>query len=663
MGVKGLEGLIDQNPVCGKQVEWVVRQGSTDIERALKPVFIVDGYGLLHNLYPIRGRWKAAGGYDRFAHQCRDFFTNLAKVASEVIVVFDGRSPPMKEATRTHRMSQIYETCTKMFAYITRPGHRNPPKSSGHVVPQAVRPWLCEFLHRLHTSQVLAAPLTVRQCMLEADQYIALLARDIQRSRVSQGASSDGHHAVILAKDSDFFVFDNPLYVPLHTLMVDEARVSGTAYEPRNIWKRLGLTHPEVAVWASVAGNDYVDHSSQRPSRKKGRGKKAAQTCKLHPSASKRQQALCNTASRIHRLSREHTPLIHSAAGLEQQAADVILASIEQLTNAACGKQHDVETATKSAMQYAGYHSIEITASSLPPDQGAESLPVSSPRHHGSMPFVDWGKPADPTCCSFCKCATVLPLAIAAQVEEVVAQPSAGSDSHEMCGRLRWTPIIADDGGHRVHRGLQPVVAAHLSVSACLASDIAATQLTLQCLQYNSTGVKCDTIMDSTSIPLWNSSGKPGNTKLGSLCSMLQVPYPEHLTAPNGELDTADTLFLERFLVHVFSSLHAAEFRDSQDVLILLLGWAHHKPVGEAHLELLELSDTTVRFTSAAWTTFILWTAVVEEVIKLLTVCQVIDSLSAMLGACDGHRYYVVIKQPARLPPEAHATADLLRQR
>ncbi len=198
----------------------------------------VDGFALLYYLYVSNNFNCVCGGqYAQFAECTCAYISNLRKCGFSLFVVMDGTKVPMKQAVAMQRENDLIKTIKQLTCSEKSLGKKALPVMARQVFVDVLQ----------------AARVKVAFADGEADKVVAAMAKM--------------YCCYAVSKDSDFFIFDLPGYIPVDNL--DIAR-SGSVVTAKRFLRpkfcaELKLNVTMLPLLASAIGNDYVSDSLLRP--------------------------------------------------------------------------------------------------------------------------------------------------------------------------------------------------------------------------------------------------------------------------------------------------------------------------------------------------------------------------------------------------------------
>ncbi|XP_010878845.3 protein asteroid homolog 1-like isoform X1 [Esox lucius] len=228
MGVPGLNGFIEDNRKCFKEVQFKNSK------------LIIDGSNLYHSLYLNSHLDQSRGGdYDAYGDLICAFFKVLRECGIEPYVIIDGGSD---------YTDNKFETLQKRAQSKIDKAHGLSVGLQGsNVIPTISKTVFKQVLSSLNVS--------FAQCLCEADQEIASLAETWK--------------CPVLSNDSDFFVFDiQGGYLPMthfkwQELSVDrggsQKSIPCKHYTTTMFCSEFSINRQLLPIFAALAGNDYVN--------------------------------------------------------------------------------------------------------------------------------------------------------------------------------------------------------------------------------------------------------------------------------------------------------------------------------------------------------------------------------------------------------------------
>lgn len=246
MGIKGLYAFIQQTPSLAHHIEWPLHPTIPSISPQR---LVIDGNAYVYFLYCGRLDWVQGGQYQDFAELLRLHISALCGAGFDLVFLFDGPLPSQKHQNRLERDTDKIAKIASTLHELDR-----TTRTAGSTVPASnMRHFLLPPLALDVTLQTLRTlPVIFEVCAGEADGAVAKLARQTG--------------AYVMSRDSDYFVYDigDAGYIPLDTLQVPLNESQGQTivaivYRPRDIVIHLGIPPALLPLFASLAGNDYVD--------------------------------------------------------------------------------------------------------------------------------------------------------------------------------------------------------------------------------------------------------------------------------------------------------------------------------------------------------------------------------------------------------------------
>ena len=246
MGVRGLTSLVAKNSL-GKRVTYELQWPLKEV--AERRALIVDGSALFYHVFFQSGDWIHGGNFAKFVAYLRAYIHVLRAAGFELHVLVDGGIPDAKLDTINSREAEKIRRIVKtQRAVLADDGSYRA--MDGFMPPLAYFAAIEVFREE---------NVWFRVCWAEADGLIANLARQ--------------KDALVLSKDSDFFIFDAPGYMPLYDLEIPRALLNmfwGSAIEPEAVFNvnAVVFVPSEIASFmsfdvkflpllAALTGNDY----------------------------------------------------------------------------------------------------------------------------------------------------------------------------------------------------------------------------------------------------------------------------------------------------------------------------------------------------------------------------------------------------------------------
>ena len=232
MGVRGLTTLVENH---SRKILQEFSLHDTKI--------IIDGYGLLwYLLANIRGAdpMSHGGEYELLRSKIQFFFQNLLKCKCSPYVVFDGSFD--LDDKKHNTLLERFKNRIKEAKQILRGG-------DGTIMPPLALHLMKQVMRELGVSFAFS--------QFEADKEIAILANHWQ--------------CPVLGKDSDFYVMDIAAgYIPLTLLRWKNVQrgkgvqcsISGQIFHIESFCKFFRVKKELLPLFATLAGNDYVDSAS-----------------------------------------------------------------------------------------------------------------------------------------------------------------------------------------------------------------------------------------------------------------------------------------------------------------------------------------------------------------------------------------------------------------
>eukprot|EP00049_Salpingoeca_infusionum_P016579 m.340494 g.340494 ORF g.340494 m.340494 type:complete len:736 (+) comp16105_c0_seq3:180-2387(+) len=728
MGIRDLQGLVQSN--C----DYLQRVCRWTPDSDVKPTFVVDGDGF--KFLMLKKTSMKIGGFDAVVDECRRYLHNLAVVSSGVIIVIDGARPGMKDDTNYRRQLDTCDAAIKAFQFLVDPEsepirHRKTPPGS-----PCTGEWFFTVLLAVvkEVSDQTGVSVTVRQFRDEADHYIAHLAQTIHDKAVRDAVRSaaDGGkrsrrglpkqpHAVILAQDSDFFVYRSPFYVQFDgVVMSQDGSISGYGYVPAEIWKALGLSQAEAGVWASVIGNDYVprhldeghklvrlkwDKSTlSRPSKMRGQSgsqawicfaaKTVASTC-IAQIPQLNNNFMVPTIAEVEQLVQAVCPLFkhppsqypvavesalqylniqpphpHSVATLCERMEDPAFRyyDVREASSpyTCCTFCHVFSTLPRSMMKAVAFklEEHEIFPTALTRKQQQQTPIIVAPRKSSSMQAsepVDTTKIVDPTTC--------LAEAAAEEAEEAIVEIKSRD--------IGPIVIMAADSGISISRTTSRLRLANVALGfaqVLYPRLFIATDWTIPLLdgtqqeageEGQSTPVL--TLSDTTTSRVWHDVQSQKISLLQAACTIAGISTLDESFATHH-------LLTEVFLMLNLQAMFPESFEHLKNSLYTLLALNFHHPPGPyAGTGMLPegstlppettLPDTLHGiFSPLQWNSFVQWEVAAAQALTLLELCRLTPPYKTVMGTMDALRFKAVLTGQIPVSPQVNETLVVLKE-
>lgn len=227
MGVNGLQTYVEQHyPQKNTNLSAIAKQNSGII-------LVCDGNGLMYYLYrSSKLDWVHQGQYQEFSEYIVKFILNLRKNFIELHIFFDGLQQELKNSTALQRRNREVEDVKRVINV----------KGKGFtemlIIPYLAKEVLIESLKKLNV--------LLFQSPFEADVEISSYCKK-------------NHYFGVLGRDSDFYIFDVPTYVPFHSLFWDKDDILfAKLFSPSQIAQNFNITIELLPLMAALVGNDYT---------------------------------------------------------------------------------------------------------------------------------------------------------------------------------------------------------------------------------------------------------------------------------------------------------------------------------------------------------------------------------------------------------------------
>eukprot|EP00047_Mylnosiga_fluctuans_P017966 m.2310 g.2310 ORF g.2310 m.2310 type:complete len:223 (+) comp735_c0_seq1:23-691(+) len=207
MGIEGLTSAVAK--LRGSDFQWT--------RDARGPPVVVDGMGLIYKLLREQSDLILACHWPHFGAMLLERLLVLQQVSEHVLVVLDGLTTPLKQATIVERSERKIESIEKVLCGSL------PLKDATTILPMAT----CEIVIEMLTQHGIETIV----CAGDADCRVA--------------HESLSRHAIVLAQDSDYFIFRTGGYAPLDSLHFDPAGPAVTGATIARAAVALTLSVPE----------------------------------------------------------------------------------------------------------------------------------------------------------------------------------------------------------------------------------------------------------------------------------------------------------------------------------------------------------------------------------------------------------------------------------
>ena len=231
MGVQRLQTYIHQHKL-GRNIDLF----KSDIKKV-----IIDGDSVSFFLYESSKLSRIYGGeyYDLYKY-IFTFFQALLNIGLELLVVFDGIPPAEKRNTIQERRKMKCSNGVNLWKSIDS----NLTNQNVHV--PITRPG---FIRNVMKQVLKHFNVPMCHSLAENDDYIVQLIKE------------QGYHAV-LAKDTDFLIYDVKNYLPVNYLVMKRNAVYAKVVSKNDLCRHFRLQEKYLPLFAFVAGND-ITHGSK----------------------------------------------------------------------------------------------------------------------------------------------------------------------------------------------------------------------------------------------------------------------------------------------------------------------------------------------------------------------------------------------------------------
>ena len=231
MGVQRLQTYIHQNNL-GKTVSLK--------NNSIRKI-IVDGDSVSFYLYESSKLNRIFGGeyYDLYKY-IYNYFFNLLQFKLELFVVFDGIPPAEKRNTIQERRK------TKCSNGINLWKQMNTNTSDHETLVPITRPG---FIRNVMKQVLNELRIPMCHSLAENDDYIVDLIKEKE------------YHGV-LAKDTDFLIYDIKAYLPINYLIMIDGDLSARIISKNDLCRHFRLQEKFMPLLAFLAGND-ITHGSK----------------------------------------------------------------------------------------------------------------------------------------------------------------------------------------------------------------------------------------------------------------------------------------------------------------------------------------------------------------------------------------------------------------
>ncbi|KJE96782.1 hypothetical protein CAOG_07052 [Capsaspora owczarzaki ATCC 30864] len=247
----------------------------------------VDGFAVVYFLHR-QIEWTYGGDYSKFRESVVHFVESFRKANCMLHVYMDGTTPAMKLDTVVAREQQKIERVAAALQLVCQDSDAAAAASSNaaaaaaaHQASAATSHDGSEDDHHGNASGAPAASNVIRSQTLDKQVLPPMIVRaftDVMHElkvdmRYCDNEADDvvafmakRNNAIALSNDSDFLIGDVPCgYCPLPSISIQADRIVLELFKSSEFSKALKMHHTLLPLFASLAGNDYMDREILRP--------------------------------------------------------------------------------------------------------------------------------------------------------------------------------------------------------------------------------------------------------------------------------------------------------------------------------------------------------------------------------------------------------------
>ncbi|XP_053675299.1 uncharacterized protein LOC128725571 [Anopheles nili] len=244
MGIRYLQTFMDRKVKGGIYSLRIENEIKNALKRNQKPLIVIDLMALFGLFSSDKQSLLCGSQVWLMERKAGEFFERLTKAGAELVFFYDGSVQQIKYETWVKRQNDKYDRMIDVIDAINR---RTP---LAQIVEQCVR--------KIHNNTQLKLKRVAMQhgkCIVsmhvECDQALAAYATE--------------HNALaVISHDTDFLIFPGEwqLWSSDH---LDCNELTTRGYNRPALVRTLGLRWPQMAVWATLAGNDFFTYEEVQP--------------------------------------------------------------------------------------------------------------------------------------------------------------------------------------------------------------------------------------------------------------------------------------------------------------------------------------------------------------------------------------------------------------